>query len=453
MRKFLLFASDLAILYISLVLTLFLRYRENFSYQYELHLYPFAFIFVFWLLVFYIANLYEARLLRNNIFFYSTLSQAIAIAAVVSVLFFYIIPLYGITPKTNLLVFVLIFTGIEFLLRYLLNSLFEKGFKRSVLIVGANLQALELAKFIKENSHLGYELAYVIDLAPDTRDEIDNELEKFDIIRGIGNLGDAIKNKNIDTVVLSPEAYKTPEVIDVFYKFLGSKITFENLSFLYERLTGKIPLGAIDQVWFLENLSESNKKFFEITKRVIDIVSAFILAVPALILLPFIALVIKLTSPGSLIYRQKRVGRLGKTFNMIKFRSMRSDAEKETGAVWAIENDIRITKVGKFLRKTRLDELPQIWNILKGEMSLVGPRAERPEFNKQLRHVPFYEERYLVKPGLTGWAQINFRYGASLSDAEEKLKYDLYYIKNRSLILDLGIILKTIRIILQREGK
>lgn len=453
MKKFLLFASDIAVLYISLVLTLFLRYGGNFNYQYELHLYPFAFIFIFWLLVFYIANLYEVRLLRNNIFFYSTLFQAIAIAAVMSVIFFYIIPLYGITPKTNLLIFVLIFASIEFLFRYLLNNLFEKGLKRSVLIVGANTQALELAKFIKENPHLGYKLAYVVDLAPNTQDDIDSELEKFGIIQGVGNLGNAIKNKNIDTVVLSPEAYRTPEVIDIFYKFIGSKITFENLSFLYERLTGKIPLGAIDQIWFLENLNESNKKFFEIIKRVTDILLASVLTIPTLILLPFIALGIKFTSPGPLIYRQKRVGRLGKTFNMVKFRSMRSDAEKETGAIWAIENDARVTKVGKFLRKTRLDELPQIWNILKGEMSLVGPRAERPEFNEQLKHVPFYEERYLVKPGLTGWAQINFRYGASISDAEEKLKYDLYYIKNRSLLLDLGIILKTIRIALRQVGR
>lgn len=453
MRKFLLFAGDLAILYISLLLTLFLRYSEKFGYQYELHLYPFVLIFIFWLLVFYIANLYEVRLLRNNIFFYSTLSQAIAIAAVMSVIFFYIIPIYGITPKTNLLIFVLIFAGIEFLFRYLINNLFEKGFKRSVLIVGTNTQALELAEFIKDNPHLGYELTYVVNLTPDTRNETDNETEKFGIIQGIDNLGNIIRNKNIDTIVLSPEAYKVPEVIDIFYKFLGSKITFENLSALYEHLTGKVPLGAIDQAWFLENLNESNKKFFEIIKRVVDIIMALILAVPALILLPFITLAIKFTSPGSLFYRQKRVGRLGKIFSMIKFRSMHSDAEKETGAVWAIDNDTRITKVGKFLRKTRLDELPQIWNILRGDMSLVGPRAERPEFNKQLRHVSFYEERYLIKPGLTGWAQINFRYGSSIGDAEEKLKYDLYYIKNRSLILDAGIILKTIRIILQREGK
>ena len=133
---------------------------------------------------------------------------------------------------------------------------------------------------------------------------------------------------------------------------------------------------------------------------------------------------------------------------------MGKDAEKETGAVWTIDNDPRITKIGRFLRKTRLDELPQVWNILKGEMSFVGPRAERPEFHVILqKNVPFYEERYLVKPGLTGWAQINFRYGSSVEDAAEKLKYDLYYIKNRSLLLDLGIILKTTRIALKQTGR
>ena len=437
MKKLLLFLADTGALYASLALTLFLRYGQEFQNKYDIHIYPFLLIFALWLLVFYIANLYEARLFRNNIFFYSALFQAIATAAGISVLFFYLIPFYGITPRTNLAIFVAIFTGLEFILRYSLNNLFEKGLRKPVLIVGANAQALELAKFIKENPQLGYELAHVVDLTPE----------------GVGNLNHVIKDKNINTVVLSPEAYKTTEVIDLFYKSLGKKITFYNLSSLYERLTGKVLLGAIDQIWFLENLNEGNKKFFEIQKRATDIVLALILAVPTLLLLPFIFLAVKLTSPGPLLYGQTRVGRLGKSFKIIKFRTMRQDAEKETGAVWAAENDPRITTVGKFLRKTRLDELPQLWNIFRGEMSFVGPRAERPEFNKHLEHISFYEERYLVKPGLSGWAQISFRYGASVSDAEEKLKYDLYYVKNRSLLLDLSIILKTIRIALKQAGR
>ena len=436
MKKFLLLAVDLLALYASLALTLFLRYSQDFQSQYDIHIYPFLLIFALWLLVFYIANIYEARLLRNNIFFYSALFQAIATATGISVLFFYLIPFYGITPKTNLAIFAAIFTGLEFPLRHSLNNLFEKGLRKPVLIVGANAQALELAKFIKENPQLGYELAYVVDLTPE----------------GVGNLNHVIKDQNINTVVLSPEAYKTTEVIELFYKSLGNKITYYNSS-LYEQLTGKVLLGAIDQIWFLENLNEGNKKFFEILKRATDIVLALILAVPTLLLLPFIFLAVKLTSPGPLLYGQTRMGRLGKNFKIIKFRTMGQDAEKETGAIWAAENDPRITPVGKFLRKTRLDELPQLWNILRGEMSFVGPRAERPEFNNQLKHITFYEERYLVKPGLSGWAQISFRYGASVSDAEEKLKYDLYYVKNRSLLLDLSIILKTIRIALKQAGR
>ncbi|MDP3763323.1 MAG: hypothetical protein Q8Q92_01560, partial [bacterium] len=185
MKKLFLFLADLAALYTSLVLTLFLRYGQNFQSQYDRHFYPFLLIFSIWVLIFYIANLYETRSLRNNVFFYSTLFQAIAIAASISVLFFYLVPIYGITPKTNLVIFMAIFSGLEFAIRYSFNNLFEKGQKKSVLIVGANTQALELANFIKENPQLGYDLAYIVDLTPDTKDEAKKELEKFGIIQGV----------------------------------------------------------------------------------------------------------------------------------------------------------------------------------------------------------------------------------------------------------------------------
>lgn len=454
MKKLLLFLADLAALYTSLVLTLFLRYGQDFQSQYDRHFYPFLLIFSIWFLVFYIANLYETRSLRNNLFFYSSLFESIAIAAGISVVFFYLIPIYGITPKTNLAIFVAIFTGLEFLLRYSLNNTFEKGFKKSVLIVGANVQALELAKFIKENPQLGYSLAHVIDLTPDTKDETENELGKFGIIKGVTNLSQAIKDKNINTVVLSPEAYKTPEVIEIFYKSIGKKINFYNLSFLYERLTGKVLLGAIDQVWFLENISEGKKRTYEFLKRIGDIVLGLLFGTISLVFYPFIIIAMQIDSPGPIFYQQTRIGRIGKSFRLIKFRNMIPNAEAKTGAVWASDNDPRITRVGNFLRKTRLDEIPQLWTVVKGEISLVGPRAERPEFHDILKkEIPFYEERYLIKPGLTGWAQINYRYGSSVKDAAEKLKYDLYYIKNRSLVLDLGIILKTVRIMLQQAGR
>ncbi|HEY4475074.1 MAG TPA: sugar transferase [Candidatus Paceibacterota bacterium] len=437
MKKVLLFLSDIAILYSSLVLTIFIRYPDRFEEQYWTHLYPFSLIFILWLLVFYIANLYEPKLLRNNIHFYSALFQTITITAAISVLFFYLIPLYGITPRTNLLIFVAIFSGLEFINRYTSNNILQKGFKKSVLIVGTNTQSLELDLFIKENPQLGYEVKSVIDISSDKLKDISH----------------TIREEKIDTIVLSPEAYQVPEIINIFYKSLEQKVGFMNLASFYELLTGMVPLGAINQIWFLENLNEGNKRAYEIVKRGNDLAFAVVLGFISLLFYPFIIILIKATSEGPVFYKQNRVGQAGKIFKIIKFRTMNKDAEKETGAVWASNNDPRITNVGRFMRKTRIDELPQLWNILKGEMAFVGPRAERPEFHESLKAVPFYEERYLIKPGLSGWAQINFHYGSSVEDATEKLKYDLYYIKNRSLILDLGIALKTIRIALQQSGK
>ncbi len=437
MKKFLIFTSDAFILYASLVATVWVRYPKDFERQYWIHLYPFGLIFVLWLLVFYIANLYEPKLLRNNLRFYSTLFQAITISGIISVLFFYLIPLYGITPKTNLLLFAGIFFGLEFLSRFTSNNIIQKSFKKSVLIVGTNNQSLELNLYLKENPQIGYEIKSIIDLSSDKIQEINK----------------IIAEEKIDTIILSPEAYKIPKIINIFYKSLEQKVSFMNLASFYEHVTGMVPLEAIGQIWFLENLNEGNKRAYEMMKRVSDLIFAFLIGIVSLLFYPLIFILIKTTSPGPIFYRQKRIGQAGKIFKIIKFRTMSQDAEKTTGAVWAISDDPRITKIGKFMRRARLDELPQIWNILKGEMSFIGPRAERPEFNEALRSVPFYEERYLIKPGLSGWAQINFRYGSSIEDTTQKLKYDLYYIKNRSIILDLGIALKTLRIMLQRSGK
>jgi len=437
MKKFSLFLSDIAILYVSLVLTLLIRYPSDFQRQYGLHIYPFSLIFISWLLVFYIANLYEPKLLRNNVHFYSTLFQTIIIVVAISVFFFYLIPLYGITPRTNLLIFLVIFTGLEFANRSISNSVLQKSFKKTVLIVGTNSQSLELNLFIKENPQLGYEIKSVIDISSDK----------------LKDIGQIIQEEKIDTIVLSPEAYQVPKIINIFYKSIEQKVGFINLASFYELLTGMVPLGAINQIWFLENLNEGNKKAYEIVKRGNDMVFAIIIGLISLLFYPLIILLIKATSQGPIFYKQKRVGQAGKVFEIIKFRTMNKDAEKDTGAVWASQDDPRITSVGKFMRKTRIDELPQLWNILKSQMAFIGPRAERPEFNESLKAVPFYEERYLIKPGLSGWAQINFRYGSSVADTAEKLKYDLYYIKNRSFILDLDIALKTIRIMFQRSGK
>ncbi len=440
MKKFGLFISDIAVLYGSLLLALYIRYggSADFNRYYELHLVPFGIIFVLWLIIFYIANLYEPKALRNNLDFYSSLFQSVFIASAISVIFFYLVPFFGITPKTNLFIFIILFTGAETFFRYLWNKIFETKFKKSVLIVGLDQYTSELAEFIKDHPQLGYDLKQIVDIeAGNTRE-----------------IAELVYRGEVDTVIVTPMAYKYPRIINAFYRSLVNKISLYNSVSFYEKLTGRVLLGAINQIWFLENLGGAKKKSYELFKRSADTVLSVIMGTISLVFYPFIILAVKLSSPGPVFYRQARVGQTGKTFEIIKFRTMVRDAERQTGAVWAADNDPRITTVGRFLRKTRLDEIPQLWNIFKGDMSFVGPRAERPEFQKLLQdNVAFYEERYLIKPGLTGWAQINFRYGSSIQDAEEKLKYDLYYIKNRSPILDLGIILKTIRIALQQAGK
>lgn len=449
MKKFSLVMLDIVLLYVALIITLFIRYPSQFSFYYQVHLLPFLIIFALWILIFYIANLYDVRLMRNTIHFFSSLIRAIIGASVISVTFFYLIPIFGITPKTNLFIFILIFSGLDMAGRYFFNTVTETRFKKPTIIVDISDQAYELAKALSDNPSLGYDLRALVDLGGNGPAQ-----NEFPVMRGISDFEDIVTREKINTVIVGPEAYRLPAIIDLLYKLLDRKINFYNLASFYERATGQVPLGAINQIWFLENLSEGTKHIYEISKRALDIVNAVILGLTSLLFYPFIIMAIKLDSRGPVFYRQTRVGQKGRKFEMIKFRTMIKDAEKNTGAVWAKDNDHRTTRVGRFLRKTRLDELPQIWNILKGDMSLVGPRAERPEFYNTLKNeVPFYEERYLIKPGLSGWAQINFRYGSSVRDAAEKLKYDLYYIKNRSLLLDLGIILQTIRIALQQSGK
>lgn len=457
MKRFTLFIIDVILLYGALIATLFIRYGSDFRGQYALHIKPFSILFILWIAVFYIANLYGITRFRNTAAFYSGLFQSIAVAGAIAIAMFYLIPFF-ITPKTNLFIFILLFGAMETAARSGFNHIVEKRFKRSIAIVGLNTQSLELARFIKRHPQTGYHLKYLVDIAPATNASIES-LSDFGIITGVEQIKGIIKDRGVDTIIISPEAYQMPDVLDLFYRSLEQKMTFYNLATFYERLTNQVPLGAINQTWFLENLSEGNKNIYEVFKRIIDVIAAGLFGIVSLVFYPFIIFAIKWASAGPVFIRQKRLGRTGALFTLFKFRSMIANdpsggAEGVTGATWSTKNDPRITGVGRFLRKTRLDELPQFWNVLKGEISFVGPRAERPEFHNALKNaIPFYEERYLVKPGLTGWAQINFQYGSSVQDAAEKLKYDLYYLKNRSLILDLGIILRTIGIIFRQEGR
>lgn len=443
MRRIFLFWGDVVILYSALVLTLLIRYGVGFQFKrnVSLHFVPFTLIFSLWLLVFYIANLYEISSTKNNIEFYTAFLYATAINIFISITFFYLIPYFKIAPRTNLFIFIFFEILMMTSWRYYFNRLIVKSnFKNDILILGLSEQSQNLYDFLLANSQLGYNVLGIIDTEHITAPEI---MEKI------------IHQKNVKLLVLGPSAYKVPQIIDILYHLVKFKIIFFNLADFYEMTTGKVPVGTISQTWFLENLSEGRKNVYEIAKRIFDLILAIVIGLITLPFYPFIILAIKIDSPGPVFYRQARVGKGEKIFSLIKFRTMIQDAEKNTGPVWASEDDNRSTKVGRFIRRTRIDELPQMWNIVKGEMSFVGPRPERPEFQERLKaQIPFYEERCLVKPGFTGWTQIkyklDFKRGLTINDTFEKIQYDLYYIKNRSLLLDLGIIVKTINLIFRK---
>lgn len=441
LKRLLLLAGDIAMLYLALFLTIYLRYQQNWQEQWDIHFRPFSIIYFFFLLCFYIIGLYDLTLARNNLHFFVTLVKAILINAALAVGFFYFIPIYGITPKTNLFINLLIFSALFILWRQSYNRFIKsQALLNNVLVFGKNQEAEELINFIKANPQLGYRIKKIADV---------ND------VKILSDLTELLMQERIQIVVTTVNPHKNIHLVRNLYQCIPLKIIVADLPAFYEKITGKIPVSAIEEVWFLENLMSNQKKLFEASKRILDIIIALLLGIVSLALTPFIAFGIKINSPGPIIYRQKRVGQDNQIFELVKFRTMINDAEKD-GAQWAKEKDKRVTRVGRFLRRTRLDELPQLWNILKGEMTFVGPRPERPEFafsNELLDHIPFYQIRHSIKPGLTGWAQIKYPYGASVKDTRQKLQYDLYYIKNRSFTLDSAIILKTIKTILSVEGR
>ncbi len=246
----------------------------------------------------------------------------------------------------------------------------------------------------------------------------------------------------------SPTAL-TPELRR--YRRLGVRI-FDRSSF-FEHCLGRADLPLLMDSWFISGGGFVETRLQAAAKRALDLTASLFLLVLTFPLMLLVALAVSFDSPGPVLYRQQRVGRHGQVFTLLKFRSMRKDAERGGTPVWAAKGDDRVTSIGRIIRATRIDELPQLVNVLRGEMSLVGPRPERPHFVEQLAEViPFYRERSLAKPGITGWAQVNYPYGASVEDAREKLSYDLYYIKHRGLLLDLLVLLSTVRVILLREG-
>lgn len=415
LKQLALVVGDILMLYCALGLTLIIRYGLSFSRPaLDTHLKPFSIIFLIWILVFYINGLYEIHKLKNGVEFLKRLGGALLVTIFIAVAFFYVFTDYGIAPKTNLFIFIII----SFLLGYVWRGFYNTVVSYKVpttplAIIGDAPSTQELARMLHDNPQLGYIVTSDIDQA--------------------------------ELIVVPSNTKYDARTTTALYHYATAGVEVIDTTTFYEIVFQKVPIAELEEAWFIKHLINRHT-LYDFVRLPIEITSALILGVVLFPLLILIACSIKLSSRGPVIFKQTRVGELGKTYTLYKFRSMIADAEKN-GPQWKTESDPRLTTIGRILMRAHLDELPQLFNIIKGDLSFVGPRPERPEFVEQLKNkIPYYELRHLVKPGITGWAQLHYGYGASIEDAQEKLQYDLYYLKNRSFWLDVEIILKTIKL-------
>ena len=364
---------------------------------------------------------------------------------------YYVIPALFLGRGVLAIAFILAIVPLALWRLFFLRTLANQLFPERIILVGTDSAALKIANEILDRSHLGYQVLGFLDDDP--------ELQGVNVVNlgVIGVTADALElalEKQATRIVVAQQDHRGKLDLDALLSCKTQGIKVDRGADFFERLTGQVSLdGPRVRSWllFAEGFVVSRTQL--LWKRILDLAVAICLLLLALPILPLVAIAVRLGSRGPILYRQERVGRQGQVFTLWKFRSMDTEAETESGPRWADQDDPRVTWVGRVIRKARLDELPQLWNVLRGDMSLVGPRPERPEFVDQLRERnPLYDLRLAVRPGLTGWAQIRASYAASFEESIEKLKYDLYYIKNLSVFLDLSILASTIRIVLLRRG-
>ncbi len=454
LKQVVLLLGDIFLLYASLAIALLIRKQGSLSFSdWQIHVVLFSAVYLVWLVSFYSVGFYDLSKFKLGRAFSATLLNTLIIDGLLAAFFFYLAEgrLTVLSPQTILFLNIIFFGGSFYFWRlFFLRFIAQEALSQPIAFVGAIPQNTEAFSTLYERPYLGYRVALIGSYDAGTMLP-----EQTDLVRITHPelLIQTMLRHNIKTVVMHFPDERHAAFREQLYHALSAKLSFIDLTAFSETITGKVYVTVIGQSWFLHNLTEGSKQFYGMGKRFFDIVVSIVLAIVTLPFIPFIYAAIKLTSQGSAFFTQWRIGKDGKKFLAMKFRTMYNDAEKH-GAQWAKKNDPRVTRVGRFLRKTRIDEIPQLINVLRGEMSFVGPRPERVEFVEELTHdIPFYQERHLVKPGLTGWAQINFPYGASKEDALEKLQYDLYYIKNRSFMLDSIILLKTIKTVLQGSGQ
>jgi len=406
---------------------------------------------VFCLATFYLFDLYDFIVMHDRRELFLRLVQALGLAWVALALAFYAFPQLMLGRGISLIALPLalgLMVGWRVSIHWLMG---HPDFGEKILIVGSGSLAVEVAREMLDRPDAGYRIAGFVGTDPEL---LGKSLINPRVIGLTSELGEVVRREGIDRIIVAMgERRGQLPTAELLQLSLAGRVNIEEGASFYERVTGRVSLNMIRPSWLIFSSRGRQARISGIARNIVHRLVALIGALCSLPIAIVTAVLIKLDSRGPILYKQERVGKNGGSFTVMKFRSMRTDAEK-AGPVWASLDDDRTTRVGKIIRSLRIDEIPQFWNILRGDMDFVGPRPERPHFVAQLaEEIPYYEQRHLIAPGLTGWAQIKYPYGASIEDARQKLQYDLYYIKNQSLMLDAIILFETVKIILFGRGR
>ncbi len=456
LRQGILVLGDLISYYIGFIIALSIRNLSIPSVEKIVQqLSPFSIVFLLWIVANYVNGLYDLRLMTMEGNTRRTVESG-TVALVLGMIFFYLGPSQSITPKTILALTVVAGFALASIFRTLyLRHIGTTKLNTRILFLGVSEEVKELVSILTHEKNLGYHISAIIDP--------DNTIAKtphqgIELYHSLTTLRAAIDTQHIHTVVVEPDMNEREEVKRELYELLFWPVEIADMTSFYETVTGRIPPSTFSESWFLSNLRTTDRPVYTKAKRGTDIIAGTLFGLLLILLFPFVGLGIKLSSPGPVIFKQKRIGEGGKVFWMYKLRTMYVLAEDGSaeahGVEFAKKGDERVTAIGKFLRKIRLDELPQAWNLLKGDVTLIGPRPERPEIVAQLTaQMPYYPLRNIIKPGITGWAAIHQHYTDTLESSLKKLQYDLFYIKNRSVLLDISILLRTINVVLRGMGQ
>ncbi|PWT80624.1 MAG: hypothetical protein C5B44_05090 [Acidobacteria bacterium] len=452
-RTLLLLLAEAAVVFGAIVSAVYLRLGSEGA-QFELLIrqgyFKAVFATGFCLTAFYLFDLYDFIVMHDRRELVLRLVQALGLAWIALAIAFYAFPGLMLGRGVSLIALPL---ALALMVSWRISIHWFLGhpdFGERILIVGSGNLAVEVAREVLDRPDAGYR---IVGFVGTDSELLGRSLLNPKVIGVTSELDTIVKREDIDRIVVAMGERRGALPTDKLLQLsLAGKVWIEEGASFYERITGRVSLNMIRPSWLIFSGRGRQARLAALARSTVHRLIALIGAILSLPIVVITSLLIRLESPGPIFYRQERVGKNGRAFVLVKFRSMRVDAEQE-GPVWATKDDDRTTRVGRIIRKIRVDEIPQFWNILRGDMNFVGPRPERPHFVAQLAlEIPYYEQRHLIAPGLTGWAQIKYPYGASIEDARQKLQYDLFYIKNQNLILDAIIMFETIKTILFGRG-